>query len=489
MRRLLAIIAFLVTGCTLWANGDPVATFCALTLSRNPIGVHVPEVQLKDEHLTVTPVGRYTLVRVEYLLYNNSKKDFANLPYGFPIDYYRHGSERWASLDGNSESVAEVGWRDDYITEVAFTLNGIQLPFQISADSLLKAGRPLLTPAEAAKDKNGDLFETRLDSINYALYKYESDLLRRWYYTRLNIPAGKAVKLVVQYRVENSCTVSLPQQDAQVSQPRGHCRFAYDFSPASYWGNGKAETFAVLVDVSRVRTGRNLEDTNSCVPHGLSMRKIKGDRWHYTSRNFDLAKAEPLSFYYWFENEPARLTDLFNHRISPDRYTVEVSGSDPKYPAANLSDMDLGTTAVLLPDKADSLHITVHFKQPTKVKTIVFYNGYCKSPDTWHANSRVASMMVYDTCCCDRWHTPLFCDYYNPSPDYFKGFEYLPKQLRATAPVDFTWQGLTDAAEIIHISDYYGNKPVTELYFAIATVAKGNRYSDICVSEIVLLGE
>ena len=184
MKPLLSLLAFLALALSLFANGDPVATFCALTLSRNPIGVHVPEVQLKDEHLTVTPVGRYTLVRVEYLLYNNSKKDFVNLPYGFPIDYYRHGSERWASLDGNSESVAEVGWRDDYITEVAFTLNGIQLPFQISADSLLKAGRPLLTPAEAAKDKNGDLFETRLDSINYALYKYESDLLRRWYYTQ-----------------------------------------------------------------------------------------------------------------------------------------------------------------------------------------------------------------------------------------------------------------------------------------------------------------
>jgi hypothetical protein len=372
---------------------------------------------------------------------------------------------------------------------VVFTLDGIQLPFQVSADSLLKAGNPLVTPEEEAKDTAGYLFEQRLDSIAYAFYKYESDLLRRWYYTRLNIPAGKAVKLVVQYRVENSCTVSLPQQDAQVSQPRGHCRFAYDFSPASYWGNGKAETFAVLVDVSQVRSGRNLEDTSSCVPHGLPMHKMKGDRWHYETRNFDLAKAEPLSFYYWFENEPARLTDLFNHRISPDRYTVEVSGSDPKYPAANLSDMDLGTTAVLLPDKADSLHITVHFKQPTKVKTIVFYNGYCKSPDTWHANSRVASMMVYDTCCCDRWHTPLFCDYYNPSPDYFKGFEYLPKQLRATAPVDFTWQGLTDAAEIIHISDYYGNKPATELYFAIAAVAKGKRYSDSCVSEKILLGE
>ena len=176
----------------------PSCHISALTLSRNPVGVHVPEVQLKDEQLTVTPMGRYTLVRVEYLLYNNSKKDFSNLPYGFPIDYYRQGTERWASIDGISESVAEVGWRDDYINEVAFTLNGIQIPFQISADSLLKAGRPLLTPAEAAKDKNGDLFETRLDSIGYALYEYESDLLRRWYYTRLNIPAGYNIVLALE---------------------------------------------------------------------------------------------------------------------------------------------------------------------------------------------------------------------------------------------------------------------------------------------------
>ena len=297
MKPLLTLLAFLALASSLFANGDPVATISALTLSRNPVGVHVPEVQLKDEHLTVTPMGRYTLVRVEYLLLNNSKKDFSNLPYGFPIDYYRQGSERWALTDGISERVAEVGWRDDYVTEVVFTFNGIQLPFQISADSLLRAGKPLLTPAEAAKDKYGDLFETRLGSIGYALYEYESDLLRRWYYTCLNIPAGQAARLVVQYRIENSYTVSLSEQDALVCQPRGHCRFAYDFSPASYWGNGKAETFAVQVDVSRVRTGRNIEDTSSCVPQGLPMHKTKDDRWHYAARNFDLAKAAPLSFY------------------------------------------------------------------------------------------------------------------------------------------------------------------------------------------------
>ena len=71
MKRIITLLAFLALASSLFANGDPVATIAALTLSRNPVGVHVPEVQLKDEHLTVTPMGRNTLVRVEYLLYNN----------------------------------------------------------------------------------------------------------------------------------------------------------------------------------------------------------------------------------------------------------------------------------------------------------------------------------------------------------------------------------------------------------------------------------
>ena len=488
MKKSVSFALFLIIALSAWSNGDPVATFSALTLSRNPVGVHVPEVQLKDEHLTVTPMGRHTLVRVEYLLYNSSKKDFSNLPYGFPIDYYRQGTERWAYTDGISERVAEVGWRDDYVTEVVFTLNGRQLPFQVSADSLLKAGKSLLTPEEEKKDKEGDLFETRLDSINYALYEYESDLLRRWYYTYLDIPAGRAVKLVVQYRVENKCTVSLSERDAQLRLSYGGCQFAYDFSPASYWGNGKAETFDVLVDVSHVRFTNSLVDTVSNVPEGLTMRRLKGGRWHYAARNFDLAKAEPLRLRYRLENEPARLSDLFNHRIAPSCYTVEVSGTDPKYPVANLSDMDPATATVLRPGKGDSLFVTIRFKQPTKVKTIVFYNGYCKSADTWRNNSRVESMMVYDP--SGGHYDPFFSLPYNSTPEKMvPRWKDGPKPLRTAMPDDFTWQGLTDAAEIIHLSEYYGNPPLTELHFSIATTAKGLRYDDLCISEIILLGE
>ena len=46
---------------------------------------------------------------------------------------------------------------------------------------------------------------------------------------------------------------------------------------------------------------------------------------------------------------------------------------------------------------------------------------------------------------------------------------------------------LTDAAEIIHISDYYGNPPLTEIRFSIATTTRGAKYDDLCISEIILL--
>lgn len=42
------------------ANGDPVAVHSAITLSPTPVAVHVPEVQLVDEHVTFVPDGLST---------------------------------------------------------------------------------------------------------------------------------------------------------------------------------------------------------------------------------------------------------------------------------------------------------------------------------------------------------------------------------------------------------------------------------------------
>ena len=77
-KTVLALLCLLMSS-SLWANGDPVAEYSAMTLSRTPVAVHVPEVQLMQESLEITPMGTYTHVHVAYLLRNTSDKRFDNL--------------------------------------------------------------------------------------------------------------------------------------------------------------------------------------------------------------------------------------------------------------------------------------------------------------------------------------------------------------------------------------------------------------------------
>ena len=97
MRNLItAILLFCLCG-AVFANGDPVAVTSAITLSSSPVAVHVPEVQMLNEQVLFVPNGKYTEVTVRYLLHNQSKKDFKNLPYGEVLtviethkEYFQH---------------------------------------------------------------------------------------------------------------------------------------------------------------------------------------------------------------------------------------------------------------------------------------------------------------------------------------------------------------------------------------------------------------
>ena len=57
--------------------------------------------------------------------------------------------------------------------------------------------------------------------------------------------------------------------------------------------------------------------------------------------------------------------------------------------------------------------------------------------------------------------------------------------------MNFDWQSLTDAAMLINmqrqpdIETVYAN----EITIAISNVKKGKKYNDLCVSEIILVGD
>ncbi len=493
-KRPLMLAAVLAAALPLLANGDPVVMRSALFLSRNPVAVRVPEVKLLDERCTVALHDGYADVGVRYLLHNHSSRDLRQLPYGFPIDWQGSGTAHWEFSSSMGESIWERGWRESYVRDVMFSLDGRSLPWQCSRDTVLRKpepyvdyftvtqtlgenGDPLLTPDSLDTYYSAGRERKLVAKYGDSILSYTTQHNRRWYYTLLDLPAGRVVELKVRYRVETFTQRSLYGEEGEFSAFRGvldlYCDFSYDFSPAAYWGDGRAQRFQVVVDTSDVTVSRGSRDEGDFLVEGLPLQR-KGRMLCHEARDLDFATAEPLSIVYHARRPHEEVTELLSRRIRPDRYTISVSGSDPRYPVANLSDLDLGTATVLRPDKLDSTYITITFRDSVVLNGILLYNGYCKDRQTWLNNSRIKRL---------KYRCPVIVSEWN----------------EVVTPEDFSWQGLTDAAAKLRVTERqqdFGDwkwpqrqQKVKSVTLRVADIVAGAKYNDLCVSEIILIEE
>ena len=505
----------LLAAMTAYANGDPVAVRSAITLSPTPVAVHVPEVQLVDEVVSFVPRDRFMEVTVRYLLHNRSNRNFDKLPYGFPIDYFGSGEAHWEPLDYITDSEQEVGWRDDYIRNVSFIMNGKQLSWQCSRDTVIAPPKMYLTWELDVEPDSADGYSKKLVDSLYELYGdeiyiYTKCVSRRWFYTYLDIPANSFVTLEVPYMVE--CALSEGASYRANNFIDYHpdyywdLRFQYDFTPAAYWGDGHAEHFLASLDASSIKLLNDHiwlrgQAVWSSGINGLPMQK-NGTQWQYETRRFDLANAKPFTLDYKITRPPHQPLDrIFNHRINPSSYTIEVSGADGKYPVSNLSDLDPTTACVLRPDKNDSLYITIRFKKPTVLEGLLLLNGYTKSAETYRKNSRIDSLLVF----ADRFD--VFDDgeeKHTSAPDknimllgnvdhwIVKYTDFVPAAAKfpGKMPKTFDWQSLVDNAMLLNLSfSPFYDTYYTEIRIVISATEKGLKYDDLCVSEILLIGK
>lgn len=512
MKKSLILLMLLVVNVVLRANGDPVAERSALTLARMPVAVHVPEVQLLDERCRFTLHATRTDVEVRYLLHNRSQQDFRSLPYGFPVDWFGEGRVHWESRDIWSESLIERGWRDSYVQDVMFSLDGHSLPWQCSADTVLRPRAavcdtdfitevrwhidsglwtrdPLLAPDDGPRHYSAARAQQIIAKYGDSILYYDPALCRRWYYVRLDIPAGGTVELTVRYSIENHTYNGLSDAMTLFEAKHYVCgEFQYDFSPAAYWGDGHAQRMNVVLDTADIR-----HYWQSVSVEGLAMRR-QGRGFAFEGRDVDLAAAEPLKVHYCTDRGFSEsLSGLLSRRIDPGRYTVAVSGADPKYPKENLSDLDLGTATVLRADGDDSIYVRITFPDSVFVTGVLLYNGYCKDRAAWRNNSRI------DTLHCHLatrvWDQPgeEVIQLYYAEGDY-------KRWLQGHEPEDFSWQGLTDAAIKVPVAEpgmeydfpwSYDDtrQKVKELTLCVTAARKGRRYDDLCVSEIIILGD
>ncbi|MDE5555320.1 MAG: hypothetical protein K2J10_09085 [Muribaculaceae bacterium] len=251
---ILLVVAKLIT----YANGDPVARFSSINRVRNPQPISIPEIRIVREKLKITHVDGYNCFDVTYTFKNESKKDFPEIDYGFPIDYLIIDElETYCFHDDlYTESIYEVGWDERLIKDVSFTFNNSELAFSCSKESV----KDISFEINPYDDKEEKLVP--VEGIN-----------RRWFYTQFSMKPREEATLNVRYKVyANAYTPAMdyskffvyynPREISdeydryKLSFINRYCpegfQIFYDFSPAKHFGENKPYYLEIDIDLSNL---------------------------------------------------------------------------------------------------------------------------------------------------------------------------------------------------------------------------------------------
>lgn len=446
-----------------FANGDPVIHYSSILKAGNPIPRKITDIQIVKENLYIQPDGIYTHVKVEYVLYNKSDKDYTDIDYGFPIDYT--GTTKWGfEGDYYSESLYEIGWSEQNIKNVAFFLDGKYLP-NSSSDTIVDAPR---------MEYNEEIDSTVLTT----------GISRKWYYTHLQIKSKKSSKLTVTYSLYNSRSTALYLFGGSILNKYfpGRIQFNYDFSPAQHWGDGTIDDFTVKVDLNMLKSYQ--DGFKNSITGLLFVRN--GNVLTFHSNNFQLKKSKPLQISFSHQGQLPSLYELANQRIDNDKFSVKACGENRAYPVSNLTDMNLETAWVSDKDiVGDSIVITM--KKPIYVTDILLYNGYQKSEILWMQNGMLSEIKVDVT----------WADKELNSYKIISNISLEP----AKQKYEWTELGIDQFKHpmIINLTQIYLLPPfwtesnrfdsrIKKIKITFLRTVAGKKYKDICVSELILLG-
>ena len=346
-KRILAAFFLLIPG-AVWANGDPVIRFSSVTKSGNPIPMQVSEVRIVHEQLTFRPGIPYSTIEVKYTLQNRSDKAIKDLDYGFPIDFEGPFGRPKFEGDDVTESLYERGWKDDYVRDVAFLLDGKPLAWH-KADEILE------------KERQVPAFEEEDWLVTIPQHS------RLWTYTRFDIAPRATVVLEVRYSFYHQQYAPYGQFDqSPVSRYYTYLGvIPYDMTPAKHWGDGKAGSIDIVLDASNLPKGADYRI------EGLDFT-IKDWQWTFHADAFDYADSPEIILTFW--------------QRSPS-----IEGE----PYPSWSDIDtflLPKSAYRMTQTEDT--IDLDFPKPIAVTDISFFNGNPLDAEAWQREARAEELQV-----------------------------------------------------------------------------------------------
>ena len=487
MKRIIIICFAFFLSSMVFANGDPTDEISALIGSGNPTPRKITDIQIVSEKLYIR-LGYYSDYTVRYVLWNNSDIDYTDIDYAFPVDYAGGGEEYVNSGligDDYSESSYTIGWHDDYVKSISFRINGEELPYKRSEEVVLKRREPAnkndYFPDEAFLQEYNETNRMRILEDAQAEYEYAlqwskiPESSRRWFYTQFSIKANQAVTLEVHYSLRNSQTRSTYSHLFDNKEYGSRCKLSYDFSPAQYWGDGKAWDFLVEIDASEIAIIPDFyKNEYSILVNGLSFKR-KENLYTYNTPNFSFKNATPLTVDYSLINN-IPLPDLLNMRIPNNQYALSTSSEQKNYPASNLNDMNPATAWVTSGQNRLGEKIIIQFKEPTDVSELVLINGYHKNAKTYLENNRILNM-------------DITVKGYWDKDDYEQTHQLSCQPNNKYLPISFEHLKQHTDVFSVPISGTFDTFKTTRIELTIEAIYQGTKYDDTCISEIILFGK
>lgn len=492
MKKINSIFLILFLSLPIFANGDPTDVISALIGSGNPTPRKITDIQVVNEKLYIR-LGYYSEFTVRYVLWNNSDKDYTNIDYAFPVDYYG-GGEKYVNSDliGDyiSESRYTLGWHDNYVKKLSFYLNGETLPYKLSEEVFVKNCN------EEPVDKS-EYFPTKEELRNYSekeqkeILKYAQEayedvlcsnkISRRWFYTQFSIKAHQAVTLDVHYTLRNYQSKHSGFYSSFFDEYNNSlCQLSYDFSPAQYWGDGKVRDFSVQIDASELAVVPDFyKDENSISVEGLPFSRT-GNLYSYSGQNFSFKNAKSLEISYLLINN-LPVTDLLNRIIPTDQFTISASNEQKNYPVSNLCDGDITTAWVSSIRSGIGEKITIQFKKPTDVSNLVLINGYHKNEKTYLENNRIRKIDIIAEGKIYKEDGSTEENVRNMELSWAANDKYLP--------VSFERLKQHPDMSSVKVSYPYESFKATKIELTIREIYRGTKYDDTCISEIILFGK
>lgn len=453
MKNLVFLTILLFSFCV-FGNAGPIDILSSLKSTGNLVALEKSDIEIKKESLFIKINGVSADIEVNYTYFNKGKNE--TIDFAFPIDF------EVDMFDARQDPL-----RTD-ITAFSISVNGIEA----YPDHIIE------------KSYNCNPNEESCHPI-IAEYMNE-DFIKRWYVTKILFPKNHETKVSIKYTV-NAYALHFLYSDSSIPVLNNR-KLQYDFSPAQYFGMGKADEIEIVIDAQKVDS-----IGGKIVKISPAVFNEKDKIYKYSGKNFDFRKNPSLSVEYDIKN--SEMFEYFkkNRKGFNDMYgdfwglgtKVEVSSSLKGYDARKLFDGDLSTAWCFKKSNKEEF-IEISLDPMPLVGHISVMNGYLKNKTVYDANGKVTEFDV-TTKCKNKGGCSSMCE------DYARMLqEDSKKNFKPDIPV---W---SDKIQ----KDPFGetNKMILDLEregmplpngcwikILIKSTVKGEKSDDVCISEIFLM--